>query len=453
MDSGAAPDDPIEQRTSGAIVPVQGSRHVKRHRTWPQRLVLVFNSVVSIGLIGAGTVVYYANNRLGDRKLVDINSAAEVQVPVIPSEDNPGGSAPATTDVATTEPAVTEPLPPEAKKARNFLLTASDSRECIDPNSPYAGAFGTADIGERADTIMVLRVDPSVEQAAILSFPRDLWVKIPQRGSSRINSALDKQNPNKLIETLYLNFGIPVDHYINVDFCAFKGLVDAVDGVAIPFEYAAKDKNTGLNVDAPGCRTLKGDEALAYVRSRHYQYQDPNTGKWKTDGTSDLGRITRQQDFLKRTLQKAIDRGARNPVVAKGLMDTFLKYVTTDSELTLKVMLDLANAMKDFDANTVRSFQIEGKGVRKGNASVLQPQLNSQAMKDILRVFRGQATLLNLPAGLDPSLATTTTASSSETTTTTTAAPASTDAAPPTSVVAVADNDKGIFPPDDPTCH
>ena len=88
------------------------------------------------------------------------------------------------------------------------------------------------------------------------------------------------------IDTIYENFGIGIDHYIQVDFCAFKTLVDAVGGVTVPFEYPARDDNTGLNVPAPGCFTFDGDHALAYVRSRHYEYEDPpGSGNWKTDPT------------------------------------------------------------------------------------------------------------------------------------------------------------------------
>jgi LCP family protein required for cell wall assembly len=80
---------------------------------------------------------------------------------------------------------------------------------------------------------MVIRVNPIDNQAAVISFPRDMWVK--QAGSSRsgrINSNFDKKNPNRLIRTIKENFGISVDHYVNIDFCAFAEIVDAVGGVA-----------------------------------------------------------------------------------------------------------------------------------------------------------------------------------------------------------------------------
>ena len=71
-----------------------------------------------------------------------------------------------------------------------------------------------------------------------------------------------------MAQTLYDNFGVKVDHFIQVDFCAFKKIVDAVGGVSVPFTYPMRDTNTGLNITEPGCYTFSGDEALAYVRSR-----------------------------------------------------------------------------------------------------------------------------------------------------------------------------------------
>lgn len=441
--------------------------HHRRHRTWPQRIVLAFNLSIASACFITATAIWYANDQLSERKLVDITGRAGVTTTTA-ADDDPAssadpGDAPATT-VADTEATFPAPIDLEAK---NFLLTGSDNRSCIDPDSPYAGAFlgEGSDIGERSDTIMMLRVDPVTNQAAVLSFPRDLWVSIAGTNrKSRINAAFDTQNPLKLIDTIWQNFGILTDHYINVDFCAFKGIVDAVDGVAVPFEFAARDKNTGLLIEQPECHTFRGDEALAYVRSRKYQWFDPEKNTWVTDGTSDYGRITRQQDFLKRALQKALDKGARNPLVAQDLLQAMKQNVEADTELSIDVMLELAGAMRNFDPTTVKTFQVEGRGVKKGNASVIEPVLDSDNMEAILAVFRGFARLADaptdetVPGDIVTSLPSSTPAGSSTTTApstpTTTAAPgATTIPAPPTSVVTIADTERGIYPPDDPACH
>ena len=107
----------------------------------------------------------------------------------------------------------------------------------MDPSSPFFGAFGTEGedrVGERSDTIMVFRVDPANHRIAILSFPRDLYVTIAGSGNrSRINSAYQRDQPQRLIDTIYQNFGVGIDHFIQVDFCTFKTLVDAVGGVTV----------------------------------------------------------------------------------------------------------------------------------------------------------------------------------------------------------------------------
>ena len=281
-------------------------------RTWPQRGVLVFNCLVIVGALAAAGLVWAANDTLAGTRRVVIHGGSDTSAPTTVA-DGPvlPGQTTTTIDVSGDV------------EAKNYLIVGSDSRDCIDPGSPYAGAFLTEgnDIGDRSDTIMVLRVDPDESQAAILSFPRDLWVRIGSSNrKSRINSAFDKDDPSRLVETIEENFEFPVDHYIEVDFCAFKYLVDAVGGVKIPFEYPTRDRYTGLDIAEPGCFTMTGDAALAYVRSRHYQYQED--GRWKEDGSSDRGRIRRQQDFIKRMLRKAIDRGATRPDVAKKLIDT-----------------------------------------------------------------------------------------------------------------------------------
>ena len=91
--------------------------------------------------------------------------------------------------------------------------------------------------GERSDTIMVIRLDPVTKRSAILSFPRDLWVKIPGQWDQRINSAYSSDDPQLLIDTIANEFGVPIDHFIQIDFCAFQRIVSAIGdrrAVAVP---------------------------------------------------------------------------------------------------------------------------------------------------------------------------------------------------------------------------
>jgi LCP family protein required for cell wall assembly len=269
----------------------------------------------------------------------------------------------------------------------------------------------------------------------------------------RINEAFDRENPTRLVQTIQENFGVPIDHYVEVDFCAFKSLVDAVGGVRVPFEFPARDRQTGLDVPA-GCVLLDGTDALRYVRSRYYEY-DPGGG-FRQDGTSDYGRIARQQDFIRRALQRAIDRGARNPSVAKSLLDTALANVRVDQNLTINDMLGLAGSLRTLDPQTVRSFRIEGRGTNIGGASVILPDVSSERARAILDVFKGAAILGDLPGDQVVAEPATTAPPGTVTLAPRTSAGSVTSSVVPAPTVPVVDPQQpvsGIVPPNDPTCR
>lgn len=428
--------------------------HRRVRRTWPQRLVLTASGALGALCLLAAVLVWYSNNRLGALERVVIDFTPSTTAPTSTSE---GTVEPGSAD-ASGIPTTAAPLPAGDGRARNFLLVGSDSRECIDPGDVDAGGFlgEGSDIGLRTDTILVVRADPSAQQAAILSFPRDLWVPIAGTNrKGRINEAFERENPTRLVQTIQGTFGVPIDHYVEVDFCAFKSLVDAVGGVRVPFEFPARDRQTGLDVPA-GCVLLDGTDALRYVRSRYYEYDDGSG--FRSDGTSDYGRIARQQDFIRRALQRAIDRGARNPGVAKSLLDTALENVRVDQLLTINDLLGLAGSLRTLDPQTVRSFRIEGRGTNIGGASVILPDLSSTRADAILDVFRGEAVLGDLPGDQVVAEPTTTAPPATITiagpTSTTGAAAVTTAVAAPTvPVVDPQQPPQGIVPPDDPTCR
>jgi len=415
---------------------------ISSNRSGKQRVFLLANITLAVLTILSGTGLLYANWKLNNRKVVTID---------------------------LVDPNANEfDLPIGDLKAKNFLITGSDNNACIAKDSPYAGGFGKrSSYGERSDSIMVIRVNPIDNQAAIISFPRDMWVT--QAGSTRqgrINTNFDKKNPNRLIRTIKENFGISVDHYVNIDFCAFKEVIDAVGGVRVPFANKARDKRTGFKVlKTDVCFTFEGDHALAYMRSRHYQWYDPALQKWRTDPSSDWGRIARQQDFIRRLVKKALDKARTNPRVATGILNAALKNVITDDRLNALTVLQLGQAMKNFDANTMGSYTMPGIGQVIDKASVIVPDFESDESKKILSVFQGKASLsttLKKTSSVAPStefmelasvIATTSemrlaiskpaAATTTSTTTTTTTVPA----------VVIQQATKGIVPIDDPNCQ
>ncbi len=417
-----------------------------RRRTWPQRIVLVVNIIVIIACFGTAAIIYYGNEKANDRKVVSlVGSTTKLTVPPATAADG----------TPSTDPDVTLVAGPVDMSARNFLITGSDNGACVDPDSPYASAFGNRNgLGERADTIMILRLDPTTNAGAVLSFPRDLWVKIAGKKSrSRINSAFNRDDPNTLVLTIWENFGIPVDHYVNVDFCAFKKIVDAVGGVRVPFATPIRDRNTGLNIENAGCHRFDGEEGLAYVRSRKLFYYDSDSQSWKQDPAADRGRISRQQDFLRRALQKALDVGAGSPTVAKDLIDAALEFVILDDQLTPGKLLELAQAMRNLDPATLKTYQVEGQGKLINGQSVIEPKLETDMMEGVLSVFQGKARLVDAPEQLveaptpETSAPTSTTRPSGSSTT---AVAGTTTTLPP---VFVESNSVGVLPTDDPACR
>jgi len=439
-------DQPNAESENSAVDPATFLPSLKkRRRTLPQRLVLTMNIFVIFACFGTAIGIYYGNEKANDRKVVDIFGSDGIPTLTLPTADIP-------LDPTTGLPVIDDSLTPVDLTAKNILITGSDNGACIDPNSPYADAFGDrSGIGERSDTIMILRLDPTTNAAAILSFPRDLWVRIGGRKTkSRINSAFNRDDPNELILTIFDNFGLVVDHYINIDFCAFKEIVDAIGGVRVPFASPVRDKQTKLLIETAGCHTFGGEEGLAYVRSRHFYYYKAKTKTWSEDPASDRGRISRQQDFLRRAIQKALDKSVGNPRIAKDLVDAGLQYVITDSGLNVGKILDIAEGMKSLDPSTMQTYQIEGRGTMIAGQSVIEPTLNGENMKAVLAVFQGRARLVDAPDQIFAPTTTKPPTTTAPSNTQTTVKPAVTTTLPP---VYVESNSVGVLPPDDPSCR
>ncbi|MEZ5140348.1 MAG: LCP family protein [Acidimicrobiales bacterium] len=273
-------------------------------RTWPQRLLISFNvCCILAALVGAGTLAY-AKRKVGDIGRYEISSLATL-------DDTELGDQP-----------------------RNFLIVGTDSDDGLALDDPARSGRDREVGGVRSDSIMVVRLDPKTTEAKILSFPRDLWVDIPGSSPNRINSPLQFGGPDLLIQTIKTNFDIDINHYVEVNWAGFQELVRILGGVPIYFDRPVRDTNSGLNVDGTGCYNLDANGALAYVRARHLRYYDEERGRWVADPTSDLGRISRQQDFIKRVLRRAINQGARNPAKLARFVDVGIDNVTLDQNTT-----------------------------------------------------------------------------------------------------------------------
>jgi LCP family protein required for cell wall assembly len=322
-------------------------------RSWPQRLLIVTGVLLTIACVAAASGVGYVYWKFGE-----LTHYHDVKVEAAP----PG-----------------EP--------QNYLIVGSDSRDNIDAGDPNSGAFlGDTVAGKRSDTIMVVRIDPKANTAALLSFPRDLWVPIAGSGSERINTAYGKGR-QVLIDTIKQDFGVSINHYIEVDFRGFQGVVNAIGGVPMYFDTPMRDSNSGLNIRAAGCTTLDGEQALAFARSRHLQFKDKR-GHWVTDPTGDLGRITRQQLFVRQVMSRALATGITQIGTLRRLLDVAVKNVGVDAGLDTGDLLNLAQRFKTFTPDKLQTYSIPGIGFRtNAGASVLK--VDQAGAEPMLNIFRG----------------------------------------------------------------
>lgn len=255
----------------------------------------------------------------------------------------------------------------------NFLIIGSDSRSFVADDDDTVD-FGDPNrvSGQRSDTIMVAHVNPDDETGLLVSFPRDLWVDVPERGASKINAAFNgEQGPARLIETIQQNFDIPIHHYLEVNFEGFRSIVDAVGKVPLWFASPARDRYTGLRVRLPGCFEFNGTEALAYVRSRHYEAFDPEQGRYREDPLSDLGRILRQQYFIRSLASVAIEESADHPLKAERIVTNAVSQLTKDPGLGFSDLLSLVRTFRETDPELVEMRTVPTEPAEIDGQSVL----------------------------------------------------------------------------------
>jgi LCP family protein required for cell wall assembly len=233
--------------------------------------------------------------------------------------------------VVNTDPELLKALEPgsNAKPGEPFymVITGTDTR----PEERVA----------RSDTLLVARIDPTSQRVQMMSIPRDTRANIPGRGMEKINGAMQYGGPALVIKTVKEFTGLPITHYVNLDFSGFKDIVNSVGGVDIfvPEEIddlQAADNHPSARYIPKGWQTLDGMHALTFVRARH-QFAD-----------QDFSRMRNQQAFLKALVKKA--SAIKNPAQLVGLVNAVSKAVDTDLKLA-----DIYALARDFrgmpDAN------------------------------------------------------------------------------------------------------
>lgn len=250
----------------------------------------------------------------------------------------------------------------------NVLLLGSDTREGL--SSEEQRSFGSVD-GKRSDTIILLHLDEKNEKAVLLHFPRDLRVTGSDGSVGKINAVYQK-GPDAMVSEIKQITGLPIHHYVEVNFKGFNNIVDTLGGVKVYFEKPIKDPLSGLDVPK-GCVELEGSQALAFVRVRNID--------------DDFGRIARQQLFVKLMMDKILTAGTLlNPAKVVKLVNLFADNVTHDADLTVGDARKIAFRLRGFDSGKVDMRVVPSAGARiKGVSYVVANQTESDALYLALR--------------------------------------------------------------------
>ncbi len=252
------------------------------------------------------------------------------------------------------------PMPSLAAGDGVYLIVGSDSRENLpdDLDQGFFGDFG----GARADVIILAQVVDGRRQ--LLSLPRDLLVEIPGHGGDKINAAYAFGGPDLLAETVANATGIRPNHYLEVEFAGFAGIIDALGGIELDIPYPARDNKSGLVLE-PGVQKVDGATALAYARSR--SYEEYREGQWVPQGGGDIARAARQREVLTKMMAGASSPSGlvRSPLVVTAIGS----HLTSDSELTV---FDLARTGWDMrSADVTESMTLPVVGAEEGGVSYL----------------------------------------------------------------------------------
>jgi LCP family protein required for cell wall assembly len=303
-------------RRSGAHFAPKGSRaKAGRRRRWPRRVAI--GSTVLVLLVAGLAISGYVYVQMR------FNEIAKVKVPTL-----------------TKQSATAKPGAPF-----DILLVGSDSRQFVDSGA-QANEFGSGSTvtGQRSDVIIIARVVPATRQILMLSIPRDTYVDIPGNvpyvsGMNRINAAFNN-GPTLLVETIQKDFGIPINHYVEVNFEGFSNIVNALGGIYLDFSTPVYDKMSGLKITKPGCQLVTGPQALSLVRSRD-EYYETSSGSYNYDGMGDWSRIRRQDAFFRAVLAK-VSSSFTDPLRLNSFISATVHDVTIDDTFTAGSLFSLA---------------------------------------------------------------------------------------------------------------
>ena len=336
-----------------------------RHPRWQRAAAAVgITFALLLGMTAVGGYLVYRH--------LDSN------ITVDPSADGELGRAQTASGAASAAPTPVTDLSP-----MNILVMGSDTRVGQGGEGGSAKVYSTA----QSDVVMLVHLYQGRQRALVMSIPRDTWVTLPmcktKNGSKggfegKFNEAFTIGGPACTIKLVKQVTGLPVDHFVVVDFNGVKDIINALGGVHICLKTALHDpvgggEGSGLNLKA-GSQVVFGDQGLALLRARHHI----------ADG-SDISRMTRQHAFLSAMVRQVEATSLlSNPIRLYKLLDAGTKSITTDTGLgSLLKLKALAQTLTGLKPANVTFLTIPWKS-RGDGANVLVDTSQAQPILDAL---------------------------------------------------------------------
>lgn len=289
-----------------------------------------------------------------------------------------------------------ENRPEKVNSALNYLVVGSDNREGLTKEQIQKLRVGGVKVaaGGRSDTMLMVHISKNRDAAYIVSLPRDTLVTIPAHVTSdgktqiparpgKLNAAYAYGGAPLLIETIESETKLKIDHYVEVSFAGFVGVVDALGGIRVCSKVDINDPKSHLVMSA-GYHLLDGVEALKYVRTRDY------------DGRGDIGRMERQQQFVSAIIRKATSSGTLlNPIKLANFYSATISTVKMDEGVNKNDLLTLGKQMRNLSSENVRTLTVplsdpNGRHPVLGSVviwdEVLAPELWNRIKNDVALV-------------------------------------------------------------------
>ena len=302
--------------------------------------------------------------------------------------------------------------------AFNIMVLGSDSGNGLTPTERAKTGRNSVS-GARSDVVKIVHVNPNAGTISMISIPRDTVVTMMANQNlygnfNRINAAFNN-GPALVARTITANFGIPINYTVVVSFAGMINIATAVGGVYLNFPHLARDPYSQLNITHTGCQLVTGFQALALVRSRHYYWQHsgnvpwPHGGNlwalntlnrtgWWSDGSSDFGRIERQNAFLRALVNKL--KGQTSVFKLNSVLSALPQGLAIDAKMSLSWLVRLGLRFKGIGANSIATYTMPVHGKIIGGADmevVTQPK----AQQLLVNIFGNELARPTNPAPND----------------------------------------------------